>query len=403
MPRKRTTKATAKPRAKKASPVVAPQAPEQHEPEAQEKRGRFTRVLMRVFLLIAVPAVAIAAAGFYWLQGARYVSTENAYVKTDIAKLAAEVSGKAVEVRAHAHMQVNEGDVLVRVDPRPFEIALSRAQAELDASRQEVETLRATLAEAHQELEEAQDRAAYYRKRYERQKTLAKRGIIAETRGDELENDANAATDRVDMARQKIRRVMASLGGVPSRPVDEHPLVRAKIAAVEKAKLDLERTSVKAPSSGTVVTVPLVTGEQISASEPLFAIVTDKSPWVDANFKETELTHVRVGQHATIELDTYPGVTWRAKVKSISPATGAEFAILPPQNASGNWVKVVQRLPVRLELIERAGSPPLRAGMTATVTIDTVRERTIDDLLGSLTALAQGHSIKPQDEAAASK
>ncbi|MEM8744366.1 MAG: HlyD family secretion protein [Pseudomonadota bacterium] len=402
MPRKRTTKATTKPRAKKVSPAAETAPPEQPATDAP-KPGRFGRVLLRIFLLIAVPSMVIAAAGFYWLQCARYVSTENAYVKTDIAKLAAEVSGKAVEVRAHAHMQVNEGDVLVKVDPRPFEIALSRAQAELDAARQEVETLRATLAEAHQELDEAQDRAAYYRKRYDRQKTLAKRGIIAETRGDELENDANAATDRVDMARQKIQRVMASLGGVPSRPVDEHPLVRAKIAAVEQAKLDLERTSVKAPSSGTVVTVPLVSGEQINASEPLFAIVTDKSPWVDANFKETELTHVRVGQTATIELDTYPGVTWRAKVKSISPATGAEFAILPPQNASGNWVKVVQRLPVRLELIDRAGAPPLRAGMTATVTIDTGRERTVDDLLGNLTALAKGRSPTPTDEAGIKK
>ncbi len=406
MPRKRTTKAVAKPQKtlaksgeKSVSPVVVSGVPEHVETE-DEPKGRFRRVLMRIFLLIVVPAMAVTAAGFYWLQGARYISTENAYVKTDIAKLAAEVSGRAVEVRAHAHMQVNEGDVLVKVDPRPFEIALSRAQAELDAARQEVETTRATLAEAHQELEEAQDRAAYYRKRYERQKTLAKRGIIAETRGDELENDANAATDRVDMARQKIQRIMASLGGVPSRPVDEHPLVRAKIAALEKAKLDLERTVVKAPSNGTVVTVPLVSGEQINASEPLFAIVTDKSPWIDANFKETELTHVRVGQTATIELDTYPGVVWRAKVRSISPATGAEFAILPPQNASGNWVKVVQRLPVRLELMELADAPPLRAGMTASVTIDTGRERTIDDLLGGLTALAKGRSTDPQEQSA---
>lgn len=386
MPRKQTPKKPVKARAtrRKATDAVAT------EPQ---RKNRFVRVLVRIFLLIVLPAAAIAGAGFYWLQGARYVSTENAYVKTDIAKLAAEVSGRAVEVRAHAHMKVKEGDVLVKLDPRPFEIVLSRAMAELDASRQQVETLRATLSEAHQELEEAQDRAAYFRKRYQRQITLAKRGIIAETRGDELENDANAATDRVDMARQKIERVRASLGGAPSRPVDEHPLVRAKIAAVDQAKLDLERTSVKAPSSGTVVTVPLVSGEQINASQPLFAIVTDTAHWVDANFKETELTHVRVGQNATIELDIYPGVTWRAKVKSISPATGAEFAILPPQNASGNWVKVVQRLPVRLELSERADAPPLRAGMTASVRIDTGRERTLDDLLGSITALAKPRKL----------
>jgi membrane fusion protein (multidrug efflux system) len=345
--------------------------------------------LKRIVLLGIVPVIAIVGAGNYWLQGARYVSTQNAYVKTDIAKLAAEVSGPAVEVRAHAHMPVKAGDVLVKIDPRPFELALDRAEAELDAVRQQVETLRATLDEARYELEEAEDRASYFRKRYERQIDLAKRGIVSATRGDELENDANAAGDRVIMARQKISRIRASLGGAPDRPVDRHPLVRAKLAAVDQARLDLEHTTLKAPTNGTVVTVPLVPGEQITASKPLFAIVTDKAPWVDANFKETELTYVRVGQPATVELDTYPGVTWKAKVKSISPATGAEFAILPPQNASGNWVKVVQRLPVRLQLEPRTGMPPLRAGMTANVTIDTGRERSLSDLLGGLVAVAK--------------
>ncbi len=345
--------------------------------------------LMKVLLLGVVPAIAIIGAGYYWLQGARYVATQNAYVKTDIAKLAAEVSGPAVEVRAHAHMLVKTGDVLVKINPRPFKLALALAEAELDESRQQVEMLRATLGEAKYELEEAEDRAAYFRKRYGRQVDLAKRGIVAATRHDELENDANASEDRVVMARQKITRIRASLGGAPDRPVDAHPLVRAKIAAVNQARLDLEHTTVKSPSSGTVVTVPLVPGEQITASKPLFAIVTDKAPWVDANFKETELTHVRVGQRATVELDTYPGVSWSAKVKSISPATGAEFAILPPQNASGNWVKVVQRLPVRLQLEPRPGMPPLRAGMTANVTIDTGQERSLADLLGGFTATAK--------------
>jgi len=344
---------------------------------------------LRIVLMGVVPAIAVAGGVAFWLQGARYVATQNAYVKTDIAKLAAEVSGRVIEVRAQAHKQVRAGDVLVKIDPRPFELNLARAEAELDAARQQMATLRATLDEASYELEEAEDSSDYFRKRYERQIDLAKRGIVAASRHDELENDANAAGDRVVMARQKISRIRASLGGAPDRPVDQHPLVRAKIAAVDSAKLDLERTSVKAPSSGTIVTVPLVPGEQITAQTPLFAIVTDTAPWVDANFKETELTYVRVGQSATIELDTYPGVSWKATVKSISPATGAEFAILPPQNASGNWVKVVQRLPVRLQLEPGDGMPPLRAGMTALVTIDTGRERSLNDLLGSLVAVAK--------------
>ena len=343
----------------------------------------------RLLLLGVVPLLAVIVAVGYWLHGARYVATENAYVKTDIAKLAAEISGRVLEVRAKAHMKVTQGDVLVRIDPEPFKLTAARAQAELDAARREVETLAATLKEARVELRDAIDRALYFRKRLERERQLVKRGVTSHARFDEMENDANAADDRVVLARQKIQRIQASLGSDPDQPVDGHPLVRTKQAALDQANLDLARTTVTAPASGIVVTVPLVAGEQITASEPLFAIVTDTPPWVDANFKETELTHVRPGQKATVVLDIYPDVTWQAEVESISPATGAEFAILPPQNASGNWVKVVQRLPVRLRLIPHADAPPLRAGMTATAKIDTGRERSVADLLGIFPAWAR--------------
>ena len=345
--------------------------------------------LVRFFLLGVVPLVAIAVALSYWLEGERYATTENAYVKTDIAKVAAEVSGRTINVLAKAHMQVKAGDILVTLDPEPFRLALLRTKAELDAARQQVETTRATLSEARAELTDAQDRAAYYKKRFERQVDLAKRGIVSASRHDELQYDAQIAGDKVTMMRQKIGRVLASLGGDPNLPVDEHPLVRARLAAVERAALDLDRTMVRAPASGTIVTMPLVAGEQVTAAQPLFAIVTDQSPWVDANFKETDLTHVYVGQKATIVLDTYPDVIWDAEVQSISPATGAEFAILPPQNASGNWVKVVQRLPVRLRLRPRPDAPPLRAGMTASVSIDTGRERSLSDLLVGVSAIAK--------------
>jgi len=359
-----------------------------HVPVTKRRFLLTRRAMLRIALLIVVPMIAIAGAVSYWLHSARYVSTENAYVKTDIAKLASEISGRAVDVKAHAHLKVKQGDVLVRIDPRPFELAVMHAEAELDAARREIETLAATLKEARTELKEAQDRAAYFRKRFERQIELAKQGITAATRRDELENDSDAAADRVTMVRQKIRRVMASLGGDADRKVDDHPLVRAKIAALDQAKLDLEHTTLKSPANGTVVTVPLVPGEQITKAEALFAIVTDTAPWVDANFKETELTYVRPGQKAKVVLDIYPEYTWEAEVQSISPATGAEFAILPPQNASGNWVKVVQRLPVRLKLAIQGDAPPLRAGMTATATIDTGRKRSLSDIFDGITAMA---------------
>ena len=217
-------------------------------PESNRFRRRARTFARRVILLGIIPLIAIAGAIGFWLHGARYVSTENAYVKTDIAKLAAEVSGRVAEVRAHAHMQVKQGDVLVMIDPRPFEIAVDRAEAELDAARQEINILAVTLKAARSELTEAQDRAAYFRKRFERQSELAKRGITPYTRYDELENDANAADDRVILARQKIQRVMTSLGGDPDRPMDDHPQVRTKTAALEQAKLNLERTAVRAPA-----------------------------------------------------------------------------------------------------------------------------------------------------------
>jgi membrane fusion protein (multidrug efflux system) len=355
----------------------------------EDLKPAMTAKRKRLLLLGVVPLLAVIAAVGYWLHGARYVATENAYVKTDIAKLAAEISGRVVEVRAKAHMKVTQGDVLVRIDSEPFELAVTRAQAELDAARREVETLAATLKEARVEMRDAMDRAVYFRKRLERERQLVKRGVTSHARFDEMENDANASDDRVTMARQKIQRIQASLGSDPDQPVDAHPLVRTRMAALDQARLDLARTTVTAPASGIVVTVPLVPGEQITAAEPLFAIVTDTAPWVDANFKETELTHVRAGQKATVVLDIYPDVTWQAEVESISPATGAEFAILPPQNASGNWVKVVQRLPVRLKLVPHADAPPLRAGMTATVRIDTGRERSVADLLGIFPAWAR--------------
>jgi len=175
-----------------------------------------------------------------------------------------------------------------------------------------------------------------------------------------------------------------ALNGDPQMSAEEHHLVRDKTAARERAALDLSRTTIRAPVDGVVVNMRVQQGEQVKAAAPLFVLVVVSRPWVEANFKETELTHVRVGQKASVVLDTYPDTTWEAVVESLSPATGAEFAVLPPQNASGNWVKVVQRLPIKLRLLPQNGEPPLRAGMTATVKIDTERQRTVATSVGQM-------------------
>ena len=338
--------------------------------------------LRRLALLFVVPLMAVAGAGWWWLSGGRYVSTDNAYVKAHIVQIAPEVSGQVRRVLTKDHANVQAGDQLLTIESRPFRLALDSAEAELDSARAHVENLRGIWREAVAELADAEARAVYFQRQAQRQEELAVKGVASASKRDESLNDARAAADRVSTAREKLRRVLAALNGDPELAAEAHPMVREKTAARERAALDLARTTVRAPVDGVVVNMRLQQGEQVKAATPLFSLVVLSRPWVEANYKETELTHVKVGQKATVVLDTYPGVTWEALVESVSPATGAEFAILPPQNASGNWVKVVQRLPVKLRLLPHVGEPPLRAGMTATVKIDTGRQRDFTSILG---------------------
>jgi membrane fusion protein (multidrug efflux system) len=286
------------------------------------------------------------------------------------------------------HAAVTQGQVLARLDPEPYKLALARAEAELDTARVTMEQLKVSLRESKAEHKEAESRMLYLDVQAKRQHDLAARGVSPAAKLELADSDALQARDRVAMLRERIARAEASLTGNPELPTDQYPLVREKLATRDRAVLDLGYTEIRAPRAGTVVNFKMQPGEQIKAQTPLFSIVNERRPWVEANFKETDLTFVVVGQKATVVLDIYPDITWDAEIESISPATGAEFAILPPQNASGNWVKVVQRLPVRLRLIERPGEPALRAGMTAWVSIDTQRSRSLSSIFGGGTAVA---------------
>lgn len=340
------------------------------------------------FALIGVPVLILAGALFFWLQGGRHVSTENAFVKADIAQIASEVPGRIVELRIQDHAKVAAGDVLLRLDPTPYQLALAKADAEIDSARAAVNQLKASLEEIRAETREAENKLAYLQTQARRQRELSGRGVASAAKVEQSNSEEQEGEDRLSVLHQRIARVEASLGGKPDRPTDQFAAVREKIALRDRAALDLAYTEIKAPKSGVVVNFRLQLGEQVKVQTPLFAVVTDRRPWLEANFKETDLTHVRVGQKAKVVLDMHPDVTWDAEVESISPATGAEFAILPAQNASGNWVKVVQRLPVRLRLIEQPGEPPLRAGMTAYVSIDTRRVRSLSGLFGGNAAVA---------------
>ena len=343
---------------------------------------------MQRLALIGVPVLVIVAALIFWLQGGRHMSTENAFVKADIAQIASEVPGRILELRIHDHSVVAAGDVLLRLDPSTYQLALAKAEAEVDSARASVEQMKANLREIRAEAREAENKLEFLRTQARRQRELSGRGVASVAKLEQSNSEEQEGEDRLGVLHQRIARVEAALGGKPDRQTDEFAAVREKMALRDRAALDLSYTEVKAPKSGVVVNFRLQLGEQVKPQTPLFALVTDRRPWLEANFKETELTHVKVGQKAKVVLDMHPDVTWDAVVESISPATGAEFAVLPAQNASGNWVKVVQRLPVRLRLIEQPGEPPLRAGMTAYVSIDTRRTRQLSTLFGGGPAVA---------------
>lgn len=343
----------------------------------------------RPLALIGVPALVLAGALIFWLQGGRYATTENAFVKADIAQIASEIAGRIVEVAARDHQTVAAGDVLVRLDAEPYRLALAKADAEVDAARAAVEALKVSLRETRADAKENENRLTYLELQAKRQRELSGRGVSSAARVEQADSEEQQARDRLGMLQQRIARVEAQLGGDPDKPTDRFAAVREKQALRDRAALDLYHTEIRAPRAGTILNFRLQPGEQVKAQTPIFSLVAERRPWVEANFKETDLTHVTVGQKATIVLDMHPDITWEAEVESISPATGAEFAILPPQNASGNWVKVVQRLPVKLRLVERPGEPPLRAGMTAYVSIDTKRQRSLAKIFGSGDAAAR--------------
>jgi membrane fusion protein (multidrug efflux system) len=338
--------------------------------------------VVRGILLLLVPAAFAAAGAWMWLQGGRYEETENAYVKANIVVVTPEVAGPVLEVAVREHQRVKAGELLFRIEPAPYEAAVARAEAEVALARTELASLRAEHKVALAEAAEAGERIGFLEKQLERQAKLKERGMGLEQAYDLARHELAAARRRLESARERTQRIAASLGGDAAAPLESHPRYRAALAAREAARIDLARTKVVAPSDGTVANLRLQAGERVSDDAAVFTLIEDSAVWVEANFKETQLTHLREGQGATVVADAYPGREWRARVATISPATGAEFALLPPQNASGNWVKVVQRVPVRLRLDEAPGDgPPLRAGMTVTVRVDTGRERTLSGLV----------------------
>ena len=336
---------------------------------------RPTRFLGTVLVALIGPIAAAGFGAYLYLASGRIVSTDNAYVKADKIVISTEIAGRVSEVLVRADEQVARGAVLFRIDPELYKLALDQAEAELDQTRQRVEALRAEFREAKSEMKEAEDRVNFYEAQRQRQKMLADKGVGRAFVFEEADANADASRTRVTVANQKMHRALAQLGGDPDITSAAHPMVRERVAARDRARVNLEHTVLRAPAAGIVTNFDLQPGEYVAVGTVVFSLVGTEDTWVQANFKETELTYVKVGQRATIHVDMYPDTEFKGQVISIGGATGAEFAILPPQNATGNWVKVVQRLPVRIRIDAAPGALPLRAGMSVVADVDTEHQR----------------------------
>jgi membrane fusion protein (multidrug efflux system) len=341
---------------------------------------------LRPLLLILGPLALLIGGAYFYVSGARYVSTDNAYVKADIAAISAEISGKVEAVAVADNDHVTAGQLLFQVDPQPFRLALAQAEAQLKTTRDGILAKEASYRQKQSEIVMAQENIAFYEQELGIYEKMAKSQIAAQTQLDEARHNLTTSRQELPALQQELAAILAELGGQADAPPEQHARYLAAQAARDQAALDLQRTEIHAPANGIITNLTLRPGDYIKTGTPIFSLVETDHLWVEANFKETDLTHVRPGQTASVEIDTYPGTTWTTTVGSISAATGAEFALLPPQNSSGNWVKVVQRIPVRLEIADRPGQPPLRAGMSAVIEIDTGYHRILPSPIGSALA-----------------
>ena len=351
-------------------------APSSITPEAPPAKPRKRAGIRRYLIMAAVPIVLILVGGYFWLSGGRYVSTDNAYVQQDRVTVTAQVSGIISEVDVSTNQAVKKGQVLFRIDPAPYKIALDQADAALASARLQVGQLRATYQQALAALKAAQDNYDFQTKNLQRQQELLGKGVSTQANFDSSQNDARAAEQALLQAKQNVAAALSALGGNPDIATDKHPLVLAALAHREQAALDLKNTTVVAPADGVVAQADrLQVGQYVTnpAGNPtaLLSLVETDSTWIDANFKETELADMHPGEKATVSIDAYPGRTFEATVASIGAGTGSEFSLLPAQNATGNWVKVVQRVPVRIRLVNPDPGVPMRIGLSAYVTVDT--------------------------------
>lgn len=332
---------------------------------------RIGKTRLRVRLLIGGLVVLLVAGLLFYLWGGRYASTENAALQAGQGAVAANVSGPVVAIEVRENQEVKAGQILFRIDPRPYQAAVEEAAAQLAAAGAQVGATRADFRKSEADVLSARARLDYAIGEAGRQKQLLAEGISSRNQYDQAVLAVETARQTIQQSSQQAESVRATLSGDVGVPTARQPAVQAAQAVLDRARLNLAYTVVRAAQDGVVTRVnQLQPGNYVTAAKPVFALV-GKRLWIEANFKESQLRYMRLGQPATVTIDAYPGRKLTARVTSFSPGTGNSFALLPAENATGNWVKVVQRLPVQLEFDRVPADVPLHAGLSAEVSVDT--------------------------------
>jgi len=361
--------------------VPAPESRTSPEAKAETSsaKGLFARIgrkRLRTILLVGLPALVLVIGLGIYLSGGRYISTDNAYVGAQKVLITPDISGKIINVAIREGQHVNPGDELFSLDREPFALALAQAKAKLDTARSDFDKLKSNLKSLNT-LADLADKNVDLKQRDVDRKTK----LVSSQAGSQADlGTAMAAVVtaklQAEFAVQQRDTTLNQLLGNPDLPLEKFPEYAQAKAALDNAQRDFDHTIVRAPMSGTATQVDNIQlGRFVAAGTPVLSVIDDQAPWVDANPKETDITYLRVGQKATIDVDSFPDRTFTGTVVSVSPGTGAQFSILPPQNATGNWVKVVQRVPARIAFDKSDDTKLLRSGMSVNVEIDTGHSR----------------------------
>ncbi len=332
-----------------------------------------TKQVRRV-LMFFIPAAAIIAGGLAFLWSGRFIDTDNAYVKSDIASLSPDISGAVKDVMVAENQVVKKGQPLIKVDDTNYHFAVALAQANMKSAVSGVEADRAQYRQKQESLRIAQTDVAFADKELKRQAALGPGRYVSQQKLDEVRHAYDSAQQRIALLKQEQAEILAKLQGNPDLPVEQHPSYQAAVAQLAGAQHFIDTATITAPFDGIVSRLPKI-GDYARTGVPLLSVVSTTT-WIDANFKETQLTYLHPGQPATVSVDAYPGRTFKAHLESIAQAGGGEFSLLPAQNSNGNWVKVVQRIPVRIAIDEEPDKAPvLRAGMSVVAEIDSGHRR----------------------------